>query len=286
VLYAARFLPDKPYVYVFYWARTGTLLHLKDPRTFGQKIQWLKLHGNLEQFAKYADKYTVREYVEQAIGKKYLIPLIGVWDTAEAVPFDQLPKRFVLKVTDGCEYNYICKDKSVIDEVAVRAQLRAWQQEDFGKLEREAQYGPSKSRIVGEQYLEDDSGGLRDYKFHCSNGAVHYIQIDVDRFNGHKSEMRDLNWQKVDIKPAFSFDELEVDLPKPKNLDQMILLAEKLAAPFPYVRVDLYTVGTAIYFGELTFTPGSGTVRLKPDEGDVTFGDLIDLSAYTKPVTA
>jgi len=287
ILRLARFLPDKPYVYLFYWARTGRILHLKNPRGYAQKIQWLKLNGHLERLAPYADKYTVREYVQRTVGEEYLIPLIGVWDKFDDIPFDDLPERFVLKVTDGCEYNYICKDKSTLDRAAVRAQVEAWQREDFYRLEREAQYKTSKSRIICEQYLEDDSGGLRDYKFHCSNGEPHFIQVDIDRFTNHKSGMRDLQWRRVAISPSLNFGDTDADtpVPKPKNLSGMIKIARAMAAPFPYVRVDLYAVGSKIYFGELTFTPGSGTVIHKPDEAEITLGNLINLDAYTKPLT-
>ncbi len=286
ILRLARHLPDKPYVYLLYWMRTGQLLRLKHPQSFSQKIQWLKLHGNLERFARYADKYMVREYVEAAVGKEYLIPLIGVWDSFNDIPFESLPNRFVLKVTNGCEYNFICKDKRAMNYEAVKAQFDAWQRQRFYLLEREAQYKPTKPRIVCEQYLEDDSGSLRDYKFHCANGEPKYVQVDVDRFIGHRSEMRDLTWRKVDIRPARNFADIYASISKPDNLREMIKLAKRLAAPFPYVRVDLYTVGNKIYFGELTFTPGSGTVLLKPRAGELEFGRLIDLNAYTSPLAA
>ena len=285
VLRLARFLPDKPYVYIFHWARTGQVLRLKNPQGYAQKIQWLKLNGKMERFAPYADKYTVREYVQRTIGAEHLIPLIGVWDKFDDIPFDKLPDQFVLKVTDGCEYNYICKDKSTLDRAALKTRVEAWQHENFYQLEREPQYKSSKPRIVCEQYLEDESGSLRDYKIHCSKGVPHYIQIDIDRFTGHKEEIRDLKWRKVNVMPAHGFDKIDTPIPKPKNFADMVELAARLAAPFPYVRVDLYTVGGKVYFGELTFTPASGTVRLKPDEGEIAFGDLIDLAAYTDPLS-
>jgi hypothetical protein len=287
LLRMAGFLPDRPYVHLFYWVRTGNRLHLKNPKGFTQKIQWLKVHGNLEQFAPYADKYTVREYVERTVGAEHLIPILGVWDTFDEIPFGELPNRFVLKVTNGCGYNYICKDKAAMDRVALKSQVEAWQYEDFYRLEREGQYKSSKPRIVCEQYLEDDSGALRDYKIHCSKGKPRYIQIDVNRFTNLQEEMRDPRWRKVAARPSVvGFAETKTPVPKPKNLDQMLELATRLSAPFPYVRVDLYTVGDKIYFGELTFTPGSGTVSLTPAESEIAFGNLIDLDAYRNTLTA
>jgi hypothetical protein len=284
LLRVMRFLPDKPYVYIFFWVRTGRFLHLKDMTYFTMKVQWLKLHGHLERFAPFADKYTVREYVERTIGSQYLVPLIGVWDSFDDIPFDELPDRFVLKVSNGCEYNIICKDKSAIDKDTLKTKIQAWQREDYYRLEREAQYKPARPRILCEQYLEDESGGLRDYKFHCSKGKVYYVQIDADRFGDHKEDMRDVRWRKLPCRPSHGLLELGASLPRPKNFDEMLRVVTKLAAPFPYVRVDLYTAQDKIYFGELTFTPGSGTVILAPEEWEVKFGDLIDLDAYAKPI--
>lgn len=286
LLRAARFLPDKPYVYLFFWVRTGTFLHLKAMPNFTQKVQWLKLHGDMERFAPFADKYTVREYVERTIGSDYLVPLIGTYDSFDEIQFDELPDRFVMKVSNGCEYNIICKDKTTININELKAKIEAWQREDYYRLEREPQYKSTAPRILVEQYLEDDSGGLRDYKFHCSKGKPHYVQIDADRFGDHKEDMRDMRWRKIPCRPSHIPLELGPGLSKPRNFDEMKQVVERLSAPFPYVRVDLYTANNKIYFGELTFTPGSGTVILAPDEWEVKFGNLIDLEAYSEPIVA
>ena len=278
------YLPNKPYLYIFYWKHTGKRLQLKNPQLFSHKIMWLKLHGHLERFAPYADKYTVREYVERAIGKKYLIPLIGVWDKFDDIPFDELPEQFVLKVSNGCGYNFICKDKSKIDHKKAKTTIEGWQHENFYLQEREMQYKPSKARIICERYLEDDSGGLRDYKIHCTKGVPQYVQVDVDRFVNHQSEVRDLKWRKTYHQAFGDFGGISKAVKRPKNFKQMLELAAKLAAPFPYVRVDLYTLGDKIYFGELTFTPGSGIVEQQPIEGELDFGRMIDLDAYAAPL--
>jgi hypothetical protein len=235
-------LPDKPFIYLFYYRHTGEFLSLRNPQRFTHKIQWLKLHGNLEQFARYADKYTVREYVEDKVGAQHLVPLLGVWDDVDTIPFEDLPQRFVLKVTQGCGYNYICKDKSAEDIEAVKAKLRGWLREDFYKQEREPQYRDGKARIICEKYLENESGSLNDYKFWCSKGEPQIVQVDTDRFTDHKSGMMDLNWQPIDHSPSSTFSSLP-DIPRPKNLDAMVKVARTLSADFPFVRVDLYTVG-------------------------------------------
>jgi hypothetical protein len=149
------YLPDRPYTYLLYYRVVGERLSLKNPQQFTQKIQWLKLNGRLERFARFADKYTVRSYVEETVGAKHLIPLIGVWDSVDQIPFDTLPNSFVLKLTKGCGFNYICKDKSSIDIAQVKALLNDWMGQDFYRQEREPQYKPGRQRIIAEAYMED-----------------------------------------------------------------------------------------------------------------------------------
>lgn len=276
-------LPDRPYLYLLFYRSLGEPLSLKNPQRFTQKIQWLKLNGRLERFAPFADKYTVRDYVEKKIGAKYLIPLIGVWDSVDDIPFDTLPNRFVLKLTKGCGYNYICKDMSKTDVADIKQTLRRWMGEDFYRQERERQYKPGKQRIVCEEYMEDESGGLRDYKIHCVDGVPRYVQVDTDRFTDHKSQILHTNWDDASSLNPDSFSEATSLPAKPRNLEAMLKLATTLSADFPYVRVDLYSVKNSIYFGELTFTPGSGIVKL-PLNADLEFGAMIDLDAYKKPL--
>jgi hypothetical protein len=280
---AINLLPDKPYIYLFYYRNLGEPLRLKNPQRFTQKIQWLKLHGNMERFAPFADKYTVRSYVENKIGAKHIIPLIGVWDHVDDVPFDALPNRFVLKLTKGCGYNYICKDKSTTDIAAIKDILRSWMGQNFYRQEREPQYKPGKQRIVCEAYMEDEFGSLRDYKIHCVQGVPRYVQVDTDRFTDHQSQIRYTNWDKASMLNPDTFSEATTSLAKPDNLDAMLKMATTLSADFPYVRVDLYSIKNKLYFGELTFTPGSGIVKLKHD-ADIEFGKMIDLSAYRQPL--
>jgi hypothetical protein len=275
------YLPDRPYTYLLYYRVVGERLSLKNPQQFTQKIQWLKLNGRLERFARFADKYTVRSYVEETVGAKHLIPLIGVWDSVDQIPFDTLPNSFVLKLTKGCGFNYICKDKSSIDIAQVKALLNDWMGQDFYRQEREPQYKPGRQRIIAEAYMEDASGGLTDYKIHCKWGVPQYVQVDTDRFTNHKSQIYYPDWNEASFLNAGEFSETDESMlsPRPKNLKAMLALAAKLSSDFPYVRVDLYSVGSKLYFGELTFTPGSGLVRLEPDAA-VEFGKQIDLEDY------
>lgn len=274
------YLPDKPFTYLFYFKYKHRFVPLKDPKKFTEKIAWLKMFGNLERFAPYADKFTVRSYIEYKIGSEYLIPMIGVWDNVNDIPFDSLPNQFVLKVTHGCGYNYICKDKSKIDPEEVRRLLNGWMHENFYKQEREPQYKFCVPKIIGEKYLEDETGSLRDYKFWCAKGEPKIVQVDTDRFTDHKSDLFDTSWKRLDYVQATTFSGTEHAIKKPKNLPQMLQVARELSEKFPFVRVDLYSVNNKIYFGELTFTPGSGIVDMDSDDGELEIGKLVDINAY------
>ena len=277
-----RLIPSKPFLAMTYRRVHGRWPDLKNPKRLTEIVVWLKLYGHLEQFAKYADKYTVREYVARKIGEKHLIPLIGVWERYEDIPFETLPDRFVLKASHGCEWNYICPDKSAIDHKALKARFDLWTSENFYYQERETEYRDCKPRIVCEQYMEDATGGLSDYKFYCSNGEPRMVQVDTERFIEHKSVLMDPQWRISKSVQCSTFAVQPAQ--KPAQFEQMKTLARALSKDFPFVRVDLYAVGSEIYFGELTFTPGSGIVVFGPPEsGDEAFGRIvnIDLAAYS-----
>ncbi|HKU18732.1 MAG TPA: ATP-grasp fold amidoligase family protein [Candidatus Saccharimonadales bacterium] len=274
-------LPDKVYVPLVFYKRNKRFPNLRNPQRLSDKVQWLKLNGNMERFAPFADKYTVRAFIEQKIGAQYLVPLLGVWDNFDDIPFAKLPEQFVLKVTHGCGYNYICKDKAKIDMLALKAKITGWQQEDFYKQEREPQYKPCVPRIICEAYLEDPTTkDLPDYKIYCAKGEPKAVQVDTDRFVDHKSALLGLNWELLDYVRVTTFDGIQTLPKKPDNLPEMLQIARKLSENFPFVRVDLYSIGDKVYFGELTFTPGSGWVSLQPVSGEIEFAQMIDLAAY------
>jgi hypothetical protein len=276
-------LPDWLYVPLIFYKINRRFPNLHNPQRWSDKVQWLKLYGHLERFALYADKYTVRAYVEEKIGAQYLVPLLGVWDKFDDIRFDVLPKQFVLKVTHGCGYNYICKDKSTINMPELKAQITGWQHENFYKQARERQYKPCVPRIICESYLEDSiTKDLPDYKIYCAKGQPKAIQLVTDRFVDQKAEFLDLGWKPLGYVRVSNFGEIKKLPKKPIKLPEMLKIARELSADFPYVRVDLYLIDDKVYFGELTFTPGSGWTDLQPASGDVEFGKLIDLSSYNK----
>ena len=276
------FLPDKQAIAIRYFVTMGKKLNLKNPRTFTEKLQWVKLYGGLEKFTKYVDKYEVRDFISKTIGEEYLVPLIGKWNNFEEIDFDKLPRQFVIKATHGSGYNFICKDKSSLDKHLLQETKTKWMHESFYKKTRERQYKDCSPKIICEQYLEDETGGLMDYKILCFEGKPRIIQVVTDRYIdkiGNYTFM-DLNWGKLPMVYEGYPPNSRTVLKKPRKFKEMLEIAKNLSRNFPFVRVDLYYVDNRIYFGELTFTPAGGLEKFDPQEVDDQLGKLIDISKY------
>ncbi len=272
------YIPDNIFLRLLYLQRRKRWPRTHNPQTFSEKMTWIKMYGHLENFGMYADKYAVRDFVKQTIGEKYLIPIIGNWDRFEDVPLDELPEQFVLKATHGSGYNYICKDKSKLDKSELQREASRWLSENFYTFFREQQYKYLRPRLICEQYMEDESGELRDYKISCFNGIPRTIEFHYDRSNGgHKVAVYDTEWRKM---PFTVIDGTTEDSPKPDNLADLVNVAEKLSKNLPYARVDLYSVHGAVYFGEISFTPLEGLPYI--GVADVEMGKMLDLSGFKK----
>ena len=261
-----------------YYEKLKEYPNIDNPTTFGDKIQWIKINADLKKFQKYADKYEVREYIEQKIGKDYLIDLIDVYENVDDINFEKLPKQFVLKGTHGSGYNIVVKDKAKLNINIAKYKLNYWLNENFYEVSKESQYKYIKPRIVCEKFIQDKNGDLKDYKIFCFNGSPKYIEIHHDRVS-KKLDYYDTEWNKMNLK-SYGYEESENGVEKPKKLDEMLSIAKKLSEDFPFVRVDLYYVDDKIYFGELTLTPASGNERYIPIEQDMKIAQLIDLNAY------
>lgn len=278
--WVSRLFSDKAYLKLKYRLIMGKKLDLENPKTFNEKLQWLKLYNRKEEYSIMADKYSVRKYIAEKIGEEYLVPLIGAWDSADDIDFDKLPDKFVLK----CNHNSglgmcICKDKSKLDTEKVRKELNSGLREKYFYGGREWCYKNIKPRIIAEQYLSDESGAeLKDYKFMCFNGKVECSFVCSERFDsGLKVTFFDSNWKRLPFERHYPTSEYEIS--KPKNFEKMVALAESLAKDIPFVRVDFYNVDGKIYFGEMTFYPGSGFEEFTPEVWDYKLGDLINLEA-------
>ncbi|MBQ9069292.1 MAG: hypothetical protein IJ131_09610 [Eggerthellaceae bacterium] len=263
----------------WYKSSTGVELDLDNPSTFDEKIQWLKLYDSTPEKGRLSDKYLVRDWVASRVGERYLVPLVGVWESAGDIDFESLPDRFVLKATHGCGWNVIVRDKETLDTKAVRAQLRSWLATDYSFVEWfELQYQHCTPRIIAEAYLENTEGDLHDYKFFCFGGKVECVGFVRGRMTHAEEACFDAEWNRL---PCIycSHPRIEGSIPKPKGFEEALRVAEALSAGFPHVRVDLYLTNEGrVYFGEMTFTTMSGNCAWDPPEYNDVFGRMIDLT--------
>lgn len=274
-----KLISDKCLLKCLYRARMGKKLNLKDPRTYNEKLQWLKLYDRKPIYTKMVDKYEVKEYVAEKIGAEYIIPTLGVWDRFEEIDFEKLPEQFVLKCTHDSGGLVICKNKNCFDYEAAKRKINASLKRNYYWSTREWPYKNVKKRIIAETYMEDTkTGELPDYKFFAFDGKVKAMFIATER-------------QSVDETKFDFFDENFNHLPftnghpnaekmpeKPTCFEEMKTLSEKLSVGIPQVRVDFYEVNGKVYFGELTFFHWGGTMPFEPEEWDDKFGREITLS--------
>lgn len=258
---------------------TGQKMDIRNPRTYSEKIQWLKLYDPNPFRSQLTDKVEVRNWIKNNIGEEFLIPIYGVYNKFEEIDFNALPDKFVIKTNHSSGWNIIVKDKNALDKKEVKSKLEKWLSLDYAFWsEYEIHYSPIKPKIIIEKYMEDDNGCLTDYKFLCFSGEPKYVWVDFDRFSNHKRNVYDLSWN---LQPwnQFSYKNYlpQGGVKKPKNFTKMIEIARLLSKDFIHVRVDLYNIDGRIYFGEMTFTNGSGFERLYPLEYEKIIGDLVHL---------
>ncbi len=251
----------------------------KNPITFNEKIQWRKLYDNNPKYSLCSDKVLVRDYVKEQIGEQYLINALFITDDAKKIDFDKLPDSFVIKANHGSGWNILVRDKKNADINKIITTCNRWLKSNYYYYSRESHYKNIKSQLIIEEMLSDESGNEpKDYKFHVFNNNIEFIQIDVDRFKGHKRILYDENWNKLDFALG-PFEIYQENISKPEKFDEMKDIVKKLSSGFSYVRVDLYTLNDKIYFGELTFTPGNGYVdKFTPEEYDKYFGGKFNLN--------
>jgi hypothetical protein len=270
-------MPDDKYLKKKYKLVMGTELNLDNPKTFNEKLQWLKLHDRKPVYTTMVDKYEAKKYVGNIIGEEYIIPTLGVWDTFEDVDFNKLPEQFVLKCTHDSGGLVICKDKLSLDMEAAHKKINRCLKRNYYYHGREWPYKNVKPRIIAEKYMTDESGvELKDYKIFNFNGEPKMIQVDYNRFVKHKRNLYTTDWEYIDAAIKYPTD-ASVDIKKPEKLDEMLELAKILSAGIPHVRTDFYSINDKIYFGELTFYHESGMGKFDPEQFGVDMGSWIKL---------
>lgn len=274
-------MPDSIYLMHIYRLCIGCELNLKHPKTFSEKLQWLKLYNRRPEYITMVDKYAVKDYVANKIGEEYIIPTLGVWDKVEDIIWDSLPNQFVLKCTHDSGGLIICKDKSSLNIKEAEQKLRKSLCHNYYLNGREWPYKGVRRRIIAEKFLVPQKpevpSELLDYKFFCFNGKVKFFKVDFGRFVDHHANYYSPEGELLDFgEMAFEPDpNSPVELPD--NLDKMIVLAEQLSKDIPFVRVDFYNTNGRIYFGELTFYPASGFGKWTSPDIDQKLGDLLVL---------
>lgn len=271
-----NFLPDEIFLKIRYRLEMGKKLNLKNPQTFNEKLQWLKLYDRNPEYTKMVDKYEVRKYIAEKIGEEYLIPLLGVWDSFDEIDFEKLPDQFVLKCTHDSGGLIICKDKSKLDINEARKKINKCLKRNFYYLTREWPYKNVKPRIIAEKFMVDESGTeLKDYKIFCFNGEPKALFVATDRPYDTRFDFYDIEFNHLPFTNGHPNAEKEIK--PPKGLSEMTELAKKLSEGMKQVRIDFYDINGKVYFGEITFFHWSGMVPFEPEEWDLKWGKLINL---------
>ena len=269
---------DIAYLKISYQYYFNQKLNLENPKTFNEKIQWLKLYDRNPKYTMLVDKYEVKNYIENKLGIEYVIPTIGIWNSFDEIDFNQLPNKFVLKCTHDSGGIIVCQDKNNFDYKNAKRKLEKHLKQNFFYRAREWPYKNVKPRIIAEKYMEDSSGGLIDYKFFCFNGYVDNVMICLDRhINDPKFYFFNEKWELLRLNIRGKEAPNDYTVPKPDCIDKMFQIASELSKNIPFVRIDLYECNGCIYFGEFTFFPQGGyDINLLP-ETDLYFGNLITL---------
>lgn len=257
-------------------------LNLDEPKTFNEKMQWLKLYylPYNPVVSKCTDKYLVREYLKQKGYESLLVPILGVWKDPDEIDWDKLPMKFVLKCNHGCAYNILVSDKSKLDKEKTKLQLKSWLKEDFGAFNIETHYSNiNEHLIICEEFLGES---ITDFKFFCFNSDPKYIYVSKDLIHDRQAQIGffDIEGKKL---PLQREDYTDIDFVElPPFFDDMRRISEELSKDFPFVRVDFFLAKNRFYFAELTFTPGACMMPFQPRKFDKIWGDQLDISNYIK----
>ena len=274
---AAKIIPTPIYIRLMYYHITGIKLNLKNPQTFTEKLQWMKVHYRNPLYTDRADKLKVREYIAKTLGNEFLVPLLGVYKRADDIDFDKLPNQFVLKCNHDSGSILICKDKSNFDIEGAKAHLTKHINTNYYYPSREWQYKDISPKILCEKYMADEMNEeINNYRIFCFSGEPKIIQVVCDKFADKKLKFYFTDWHP--IKNTISMmPESDLILNKPDKLDDMLQIARKLSQGLPHVRVDLYLTYNKIYFSEMTFFDLGGNRNFKQQEFNLKMGSWLQL---------
>ena len=247
-------------------------LNLSNPKSFNEKINWLKLHHRFESGPILADKIAVRDFVKNKIGENYLIPLIETYENANKINFEKLPDSFALKTNHGSGWNIICKNKSELNREESVKKMNKWLGLNSYYLSHEWQYKLIKPQLICEELLEFE---INDYKFFCFDGEPKFIQVDIDRFSNHTRSFYNLEWEKQPFGINYPLGQKQID--KPEKLVEMLSVSRKLSKNLKFARIDLYEHNNKVYFGEITLHPGGGFEPFLMKQQDLFMGQYINL---------
>lgn len=278
-------IPDKMFLRLLFLLTMGKRLNLDNPRTYSEKLQWLKLYNRDPAYTRMVDKHEAKRYVGKMIGEEYIIPTIGIYDTVDEIPWDDLPNQFVLKCTHDSGGVVICRDRATLNIRKAKKKLAKGLKTSYYFQNREWPYLNVKPRIICEEYKVDESGyELKDYKWFCFDGEAKALFIATDRDAPGKETKFDFYDADFNHLPFTNgHPNSNIPLQKPAGFEKMKELAERLSKGIPHVRVDLYDINGRIYFGEMTFFHWSGIIPFEPKEWDVTFGSWIKLPEKKLP---
>lgn len=285
LLRLSSILPEKIYLKWMFKLNVGYPLNLDNPKSFNEKLNWLKLYDRDINYTSMVDKYLVKKFVSSIIGPEYIIPTLGLWDKPEDIEWDKLPSQFVLKTTHGSGGKgiVICKNKQSFDKrAAIKILSNSLNKSDTYKYYKEWPYKNIKRRIIAEQFLSVDGTVPEDYKIHNFNGIPKFVLVCRDRYKESKmiDDFYTDKWEHMDLcrqgKPHPG------GVPKPEKLELMLELSKKLAANIPFVRTDFYVVNGRVFFGEMTFYPASGMVPFVPESMDYEIGSWLKLPKMKK----
>lgn len=279
--FVAPILSDRIFIKLMFYHRVGYWCNLKNPQTFCEKIQWLKLNNKRTDFTKLVDKVDSKRFVESIVGNEYIIPTFGVWDHFDDIDFSKLPDGFIIKCAHDSSKGVVVKDKSLINVVSLKKRMEHFQRRSYFMHNREYPYKDVPHRLIAEQFMVNGTDKeLKDYKFFCFNGKAEFCQLIADRTTDETIDFYDRNWNHQEfiglnpkVHQAFDLEKM------PVNYQEMLEVADKLATAInhPFVRIDLYNVNGKVYFGEITFFPAGGFGSFRPNIWNKKLGQMLNI---------